>query len=667
MFKDTKEPAWYGAARKKRSKVLHWILGQEEKKESQEAFGGTYYPSHLESRRFPFCQTDTEDDVVLCNMQAAKRRSTGHMSFLQGTLVQSMGGSQNSTCPKQEREGTREDQETAGGDQTIASGQPFGGIPRSSSLGTFNSANKECDEEQYANGVDADQRQGAVSHTATAGAATSAQFEERGAHRGRDEDAMPFEGFGRHDISDSGNERSVIIPRGKGRIATIEQDIVPQSHPSNESCQRQSRDDIQKDSIFRFELEELCSDSDAQGSGACGLVSDMPCKPARDLQWQSRGSQCYQRRSGTCITELDCTQYRGDEPDIRGSGCGAVSEGSASGSQRRRIGLQHFGGRGCKSSRAGGCQHGEEGWGRSSAQEACEATGFAAFSNIDLAQQSGQSALEERAQGQQRQQRFQRRKGCETVMSEVVHDRKKDELLELQIEEFAILSQDIYSELNAYYVKWSDMDVIRSMDVDSDDEATLPLGFLGRKTDKQVRFDSHCDVHLRNEDDESIDMYCICSSLHGWLRCFWHLRGQASTWANIKAVCAKIQHVPWMNMIDAGHIYACSDAECGVDSQEVPADLSLSKEQDIERMNIPAHRIQTCLQHRERPIWIKTWFLANGRFHLCVSARRLQISQGSDLAALKDTCGHLWQDVLEGDEFDTEMSLSKEYSPPRSL
>ena len=141
--------------------------------------------------------------------------------------------------------------------------------------------------------------------------------------------------------------------------------------------------------------------------------------------------------------------------------------------------------------------------------------------------------------------------------------------------------------------------------------------------------------------------------VHRWLRTFWCLEGQGSTWTGIKRAfeCVGSSQVPWIwsasrdeadhspCRVQASHQTANNPITLGRNSNAGAA----SSDRDAFQRAV-ASAVQTATSFRRTSV--ATWFLARNRFHVGLVSRTLRVDPSWNQDDFQSACRSLWSDLL---------------------
>ena len=640
--------------------VFDWNLGQEKETETSSCFEHLACSSHLERPRVYTSHTITSNDVVLHSMQTAEWRQVAGMPVLWPSLESSLGRSEDQKGKEQEPEKPGQAQEERSTCSHISEANISVGsvrsVPRQSSLGCDHSSISECYKSSCIPRCSSSTG-GHGTSTAT-GVATSTKFETRDHHRRGSQGVSQFARVGTCKFRlDHRNERPDGNVGSEGADGGVFQNIVTQSHTQVESSQGQSFGHGQSHTFPGSDMARLCWSSNEEDPRTCCSIPKLQIQFDGNLQCQSNRGVRYQRGSWSRFTESVGEEHGRFASRVRESGDRRYHQTAGESGTRWWDGLQHLG-------RGTGNRRSRDGWrtwdrrrdsrGQGQGERwSCQAESFAALSGAPVSDQGGKHP------SQEQESRGQRSQGSQGEMSDF--DGVDDEWMNAQIEEFVRSSNDLVAKLSGSLSWWPESEAVNMNPLCDFMQASH--GVVERaKVRKKVRFRSICSVHLWKDGDEiqhadeSMVLTCRCCSLHSGWRSFWHLNGQITAWSEMKKFAAQHHRCPW--------IVSCSEN----DDRELLERFALDHEghgdrnsfasersyEDAPQSDLSHARVASSTTAETKGQIANTWFLANGRFHVCVEPRRIRVSDLGDLLAIRQKCKQTWMEMIEGDDFEIQ-------------
>ena len=140
-----------------------------------------------------------------------------------------------------------------------------------------------------------------------------------------------------------------------------------------------------------------------------------------------------------------------------------------------------------------------------------------------------------------------------------------------------------------------------------------------------------------------------------WLRSFWTMEGQNATWEGVSAAFERVEHgsSPWTQSCsledDEIVVSIASDASTSQVSQPFFPTQQSSAIHSNEQ-----NRLETLLNalvRHPKPRYLSTWYVANGRHHVCTESRQIRIAEGWTLHSFRQACRDLWVDLMSQDDF----------------
>ena len=164
-----------------------------------------------------------------------------------------------------------------------------------------------------------------------------------------------------------------------------------------------------------------------------------------------------------------------------------------------------------------------------------------------------------------------------------------------------------------------------------------------------VHFSSKVEVLVWHEDlDESSSFVVQESIVHKRLRNLWHLYGQIGSWSTFKHCSNK-----WSSQSHAdNHVDENTTTSGGTSRHHVPDAVDVS---EVEQTSFEFLRLALASSAGSRQKHVQTWLLAEGRFHLCISPRKIAVSVNMQTPKLKQLCRQVWNDLLVGEYFEMQI------------
>lgn len=181
-----------------------------------------------------------------------------------------------------------------------------------------------------------------------------------------------------------------------------------------------------------------------------------------------------------------------------------------------------------------------------------------------------------------------------------------------------------------------------------------------QKNRRSVAFASRVDIHVFCGNQAvhfGVDEHIACY----WLRNFWHLHGQTTTWNEIKAQVMRLE--------------VTTNGES--DSNPLPAQITVGKSSStqIEGEN-KVIGDDAVLRNYQRwwddllQVWtpeLNTWFLSKGRLEVCLEARRIHISHRQSFQNFLHDCRRTWLDWDDGSDLSFHVVHPKPLGLPSTL
>ena len=181
-----------------------------------------------------------------------------------------------------------------------------------------------------------------------------------------------------------------------------------------------------------------------------------------------------------------------------------------------------------------------------------------------------------------------------------------------------------------------------------------------QKNRRSVAFASRVDIHVFCGNQAvhfGVDEHIACY----WLRNFWHLHGQTTTWNEIKAQVMRLE--------------VTTNGES--DSNPLPAQITVGKSSStqIEGEN-KVIGDDAVLRNYQRwwddllQVWtpeLNTWFLCKGRLEVCLEARRIHISHRQSFQNFLRDCRRTWLDWDDGSDLSFHVVHPKPLGLPSTL
>ena len=148
-------------------------------------------------------------------------------------------------------------------------------------------------------------------------------------------------------------------------------------------------------------------------------------------------------------------------------------------------------------------------------------------------------------------------------------------------------------------------------------------------------------------------------SCERWLRNFWTLDGQISTWYGLRSAFQKVKSLPmsFFNSFalqgsqDVKHVSSGDVTSTQVQSGQVAFEGSQNLDTTSEQGSLSAIAFRHLCGDSRLPMYIETWFVASRRFRVCVESRKLRIAQDWNVIMFQRACRDLWVDLIGPDDF----------------
>ena len=395
-----------------------------------------------------------------------------------------------------------------------------------------------------------------------------------------------------------------------------------------------------QDQGLRCRVEQGDGDSIVKSATACDDVPSNPAGVVGTIQCQSQPIERTQERSEPSIPITHCAND--GRPVCSRSTTIGRPDGHASGSiDRGRSSLFDFG-------RGGdGCRTGPRV--TSKGRQEQRGQGQNLYS-IGVADKSGQSASEsQKRQGQEQRQakELSARSMCQHEWSDCGLFREKD----------------LWDGRDCLWGNTKHVTFEREKDLNDS------IDYTG-KLPRRISFHNIIEVHMW-QDNEEQNFQIPCVRFHHWLRSLWHMHGQAGDWNWFTRMRNRIDGVPW-SFVSYGEHDPQTSAEqllelsqdegvLGETFNSFADDLTQAEksQQDFDgKLQVIWRNARSSEQRR----FVDTWFLHGENYRCCTQARRIQITHLHQVPELRQRVKRVWNDMLEGPDFELIMVRSSRYA-----
>ena len=635
-------------------------FGAEGKEKRLCQVGESSYSSQLERCRVPSLNTSNcqQYDLVLPILPSTKRAQIRKMSFMRSPLVSVLGCQEDPQIKIEEPEEEQECAEGARlGRQAVKRRSPRwrvdGHFSNSSSLDSIYPTSKAaCSEESGKTRGRSDGIAVAAATCASTAASDPSAFTLRdnsGDDCGRDKSFGTHESCsGNGPFYNSGVHQAAPGIGAEGKGCNLGQMFDTWPHQQIESAEVAGVSGRQEDFCGRRGMAEVCDPHPRKDSVSCGHVSATSSTTLGCVSGETVRTGRIQEGSQCCIHEpLGSTKHwsrqcgAGDALGISmpGTGCrsarsnggsyqpscagrGSSADGNGSAGQRRRGGIGH---------RPQGC-------------EACPKSEASAPSAKISAW-----GVATTSQGQDRE----RWKGWKGEQRDIEHVDQTWNDMDWNDRVCA----DAMFDLDKYFEQkfpWSPADACVHSPCTAFSDASIPPFVDVMPPAKVVSFKEDVEIiafHKHEHVEAKVPIDCV----HQWLRAFWCLEGQGSSWTGIELAFRNLWdgRVPWIQFAMRDGSEPNAERSPNANLMSTPNDQTEGSELSIDIGDSPT---QTVLEdaivkagkvaQRFRRASVVTWFLANNRFHVGMASRTLQVDPGWDVEGFRRECRRLWQDLI---------------------
>ena len=135
-------------------------------------------------------------------------------------------------------------------------------------------------------------------------------------------------------------------------------------------------------------------------------------------------------------------------------------------------------------------------------------------------------------------------------------------------------------------------------------------------------------------------------NVHDQLRHFWHLDGQIATGSDIFATLRALQHTGEIQNLKQGSTLEMNKvAAAREDQPHVNEDFASTAHANLWWNDLIENKFPS--QDR-RPVFVSTWYLAPGRFHLCIRCRRIKVHAEMSADDFERACRIAWHELDTG-------------------